>query len=294
MVSEEEKDLQEVRQLLGLEEKHPIRTDNQTSMTRRDMSVYKKNELIQNSRFSLTLMQQKTLSYLISMIKPNDAEDTIYHTTVKKFCEVAGIEMNKFYYQAVKDDIQALADASVWVRTPDGKDTLIRWLDIIKMEPNEGTIEIQFSKSISPYLFFMVEEGNYTKYSLMNILPMRSKYSPQIYELLKSYANRTELMLTIDELKQKLQIEEEYSRFVDFRRNIIDKAMDEINQYSDLLVKYALLKEGKKVIGIHFYIEKKGIYDSMITRLESKKKLNAPAKKIKRQDKEAVEEGDSK
>ena len=38
----------------------------------RDYQVVKANELIQKTRYSLTVQEQKTLAYVISMIKPTD------------------------------------------------------------------------------------------------------------------------------------------------------------------------------------------------------------------------------
>lgn len=45
-------------------------------MDSRQMFVVKANALIQKSRFSLSLQQQKIVLYLISKIQPNDEEFT--------------------------------------------------------------------------------------------------------------------------------------------------------------------------------------------------------------------------
>ena len=49
--------------------------------------VIKANDLIQKSRFSLTLQQQKIVLYLISQIHPNDTELLVYLVPVVKITQ---------------------------------------------------------------------------------------------------------------------------------------------------------------------------------------------------------------
>lgn len=50
---------------------------------------------------------------------------------------------------------------------------------------------------------------------------------------------------------------EVYKRYVDFRRYVLDVAMEEINKYTDLEVFYEPLKQGRKVTEIIFHIKKR-------------------------------------
>ena len=47
---------------------------------------------------------------------------------------------------------------------------------------------------------------------------------------------------------------EGYDRFPDFRRKILEPAVREINEYTDLKVNWEPTTKGRKVIGITFYI----------------------------------------
>ena len=54
----------------------------------RNRTVTKANELIQKSRFSLSLQQQKIMLYLISQISPYDEEFKLYTFSITEFCKV--------------------------------------------------------------------------------------------------------------------------------------------------------------------------------------------------------------
>ena len=70
-------------------------------------SVFKANELIQQSRFTLTTQQNKMLLFLISKIKDTDTGEEIYSFPIKEFCEVCNIEEdnNKNYINSTKKTV---------------------------------------------------------------------------------------------------------------------------------------------------------------------------------------------
>ena len=63
-----------------------------TISSQRDAMVVKSNDLIQRSRFHLTLQQQKIVLYLISHITPYDDEFKLYDFDIADFCKVCGID----------------------------------------------------------------------------------------------------------------------------------------------------------------------------------------------------------
>lgn len=89
---------------------------------------------------------------------------------------------------------------------------------------------------------------------------MKSQYSFRIYELMKSYAFARQKIFDLEDLKKKLMAET-YDRYFDFRRKVLDVAMEEINRYTDLEVSYEPLKHGRKVVEIMFFIKKRDSYE---------------------------------
>ena len=226
--------------------------------------VVKSNDLIQKARFQLSLQEQKIILYLISKIKPDDDDFVHQDFSIIDFCKVCGIDYdNGGNYKAVKDAIKALSDKSVWLMLESGAETLVRWVNKAWINKKSGIIKMRMDDDMKPYLLQL--QSRFTQYELFYTLAMRSQYSIRLYELLKSYEFKKKWTFDIDELKRLLSAEN-YARFPDFKRKVIDISMREINDLSDLNISYQVIKTGRKFGKIEFYISlKKDIDERMRT-----------------------------
>lgn len=236
--------------------------------------VVKSNKIIQKSRFSMTIQQQKVMLYLISKIRPQDDETRYYQITIRDFCKVCNIDYdNGQNYINVKKAIKDIADKSMWLTLPSGKEILLRWLNRVEIDKAGGVINVSFHEDMMPFLLDLQER--YTQYSLELVLPMKSKYGIRLYELLKSYSfMEKNITFTIDELKTRMDCDK-YKRFPDFRRYALEKAVEDINTYSDLAVSYVLRKsEGSRsYTKITFRIDEAEGIDNIARRLRRNKEL---------------------
>ena len=129
----------------------------------RNLYVVKANELIQKSRFDLSLQQQKIVLYLISKIKYTDEEFTEYEFSIQDFCSVCGIYAESGNnYADLKKNIKAIADKSVWVMLDNGTETLVRWIEKPYISKGNGTIKIKLDKDMKPFLLQLKKK--YTQY----------------------------------------------------------------------------------------------------------------------------------
>lgn len=224
--------------------------------TIRDYKVVKSNELIQKSRFQLSMQEQKIILYMISKIKPDDEDFIEQDFSIIEFCKVCGIETNSGKnYKNVKDAIKALADKSVWIMLDNGTETLIRWINKAWVNKKSGIIKIRLDDEMKPYLLQL--QNNFTSYELLYTLAMKSQYSIRLYEILRSQEyKRKAVIFDIDELKRLLSAEN-YKRFPDFKRYVLDIALREINNLSDLNVTYEIIKEGRRYAKLEFSIKLK-------------------------------------
>jgi len=249
----------------------------------RNYRVTKANSLIQKTRFSLTLQEQKILLYLITKIQPRDTEFTEYTFSIKEFCEICGID-NVGMYTSLKDTLKKLADRSFWAVIDDnGTESLLRWITTVRTNPRSGTVKIKLHEDMRPFLLNLKKQ--FTTYSLIYILGMKSQYSIRIYELLKSYEKLKGCEFDIDDLKRKLDCEH-YQRYPDFARKVLSIAKKEINACSDLNVNYEPIKEGRRYAKIAFSIEpKKGFEQSLETmkNIETAMKNKPKSKKVKKE-----------
>lgn len=225
---------------------------NQLSNSRNYL-VVKSNDLIQRTRFNLSTQEQKIILYLISKIKPEDTDFQYYTFDIKDLCRICGIEYNGKNYQNFKESIRTLRDKSFWVETEE-KIMLLSWLQEVEINKQETTVSLRLDDRLKPYLLSIGE--NFTKYQLEHTLLLKSKYSIRLYEFFICRAFRGYFEIGLDELKQALDITG-YEVYKDFRVNVIDKALQEINQFTDLNISFSPIRTNRTITGLHFTIEYK-------------------------------------
>lgn len=235
----------------------------------RNSMVAKDNRMIQNSRMSLGLLENKAVLYLISKIKPEDEHGKTYIFNCREFQALLNWNQEASY-QNVKIMLQNLGDISWWIESEikgRKKDVLVRWFNVVHMDPGNGDIEISFHEDMFPFLLDLKRQSEenkvyFTTFKLQNVILMKHRYSPRIYELLKSYqynnkkwtfengtGSEYDLQRRIADtvLNKKTRegipmIPKSWSNWAVFKRDVLDPAVEEINKYTDIKVAY----EGKK------------------------------------------------
>ena len=233
----------------------------------RSMKVYKADELLQKARFNLSLTEQRIILYSISKIKPTDNVFQEYVFELKHFYSLCGIN-GKESYNEIKKTLEELRKKTWWITMEDPHspgtecESLVNWFTVLRTNKSTGKVTVKFHDDMFPYLLElsrrMEEERHYfTAYEFRYVLPMKSTYSIRLYELLKSYQkNNQEWWFKLEKLKHILDCEN-YKRYADFRRYVLEPAVREINQYSDLNIGYEIEKDGKKIDIITFYMTEK-------------------------------------
>lgn len=230
----------------------------------REMSVVKRDDMIQHARFSLSIQEQRCVLYAISKIKPEDTAFTEYTFELKDFYALCGIEDQS--YTRLKQTLKGLSDKSWWAVIDDkGTESLLRWFSTLRTNKRSGRVTVKFHEDMMPYLLQLATQAReqgafYTQYGLKYVLPMRGQYSPRLYELLKSYQkNNREWFFDTDDLKRVLDCQS-YKNFNDFRKRVLDPAVEEINNFTDLNVAYDTEKSGRggKVSRVIFFMAGKG------------------------------------
>lgn len=221
----------------------------------RNMEVFKHNDMIQKARFSLSVQEQRTVLYAISKIQPEDTYLKEYVFDIKDFYNVIGWKNES--YTEFKNMIGKLSDKGWTITLPDGTDSRVRWFTTARSNKRTGKVTLEFHKDMMPYLIELAKQNVfYTSFNLKYVLPMSCQYAPRLYEILKSYGNNEEWFFEIDDLKRLLDCQN-YVRFPDFRRYVLEPAINEINKYTDLCVRYEDQREGRKVTRIYFYLSEK-------------------------------------
>ena len=249
----------------------------------RSTFVAKDNELIQTASFKLTTEEQKLLCYIISKIKPTDRPFQKYTISASDFAEVCGIDKRNVY-RDFKKMADSLNEKSRWVQIGDDV-TKFSVFNEPTYNEKQGSLSVYLNTRLHKYLINLVEKGgNYTQYELWNILSLKSKYSIRLYELFRSYSYQSKKNYDIDKLRGLLCVEN-YSKYSEFKRCVLDKSIAEINKYTDLNVSFKPETTGRehKVTAIIFYISKKEPNEKMSAYWHTVNRINAKNKQIKGQ-----------
>ena len=215
----------------------------------RNQIIVKDNELVRKARYNLTVNQQKLIAYIVSKIRPTDTELMKYEISIQDFCLVCGIDKT-YFYSEIKEIIDNLDNKAFWVETKE-KIFKFRWFSEVEIIKGSGKVNLLLNSNIKKYLLQLHE--NFTQYELYNILALKGKYSIRLYEWFKSYSFKKEEQVEIDKLKYILEAEN-YKDYKSFRRRVLEPAIKEINEYTDLEVSFDKILEGKKVKELIFYI----------------------------------------
>ena len=242
--------------------------------------VVKSNELIQKSRYEMTVQQQKLILYAISKIKKDDLPDQEYDLSIDEICSVCGLELDAggTYYKRIKDDLRKLT-TRIWITFPDRSEGTVSWLSDALIMPLTGTVTVKFHERMAPFLFEL--RNRYTQYQLAEVLVFKGKYSIRLYELIRSFLTQDELRdgkekeisFSVDELKELLSAEK-YEDFPEFNRSVIKKSVDEINKCSDVIrISYDVYKSGRKATKVVFVVNTPTLIQKFQAHEESRKRL---------------------
>lgn len=256
----------------------------QKTLADREQYVVKSNDLIRRTRYDLTTTQQRIVLYAISKIKPDDDINQRYEFNLHELCDACGIRIDDYggyYYKSLKDDIAKLTTRQ-WLTLPDGTMKTISWIGDAVIVPLSDTVYIKFNENLQPYLFDLKEK--YTQYRLQNVLVFRGKYSIRLYEILRSYTTQkalddeleAETDINVSDLRYLLAVDS-YPRWADFKRFVIEPAVNEINEKSEEIhVDYYPMKgNGKRSIErINFVITRAKLSQQVSAYIKRREKLD--------------------
>lgn len=221
--------------------------------------VKKSNTIIQKARYSFSLQQQKILCYLITNLSETDTSETEKKFDIKTFYDF--MEVDSKNYDRVRENLKALRDKSWFIMGKDGTETSVSFLTKVRTNKRNGTAIVYFDKDILPYLQNLREQ--YTTYKLYYIMTMKSQYSIRLYELFKSVLGKTNWYFSVSDLRKLFLCEKSYAHIGHFKTRVIEPAIREINEKTDILVDYEYETEGRKVVGLDCTITYKSTDDRL-------------------------------
>lgn len=134
-----------------------------------------------------------------------------------------------------------------------------RWLSQVEYVKGEGAIELIFSPAVINEITRIDGfKDRFTSYLLEQTASLNSVYSVRIYELLVQWLSARKATFELETFRGQIGLGvNEYKRMSDFKKRVLDLAVNEINEKTDLTVSYKNKTQGRKVVGFNFTIKQK-------------------------------------
>lgn len=227
--------------------------------------VVKDNALI-NASYSLSLVEQRLILLAIVATRQDDHEHAWdfwlgkpIKVTAQSYIETFGVS-RQTAYEVLKDACKTLFSRQFSYQEPRTKGTLLkttRWVSDIAYNNETATVEFTFAPAVLPLVTRL--EAHLTSYELQQIADLKSGYAVRLYELLISWRAKGKTpIIKLEELRNKLGVgEDEYLRMDNFKRIVLNPAIEQVSEHTDIKAVYEQHKKGRVIEGFSFAFKTK-------------------------------------
>lgn len=226
-----------------------------------DSIATQSNHLIEAS-YKMSVPAKRVMLLLLSKIHPGQRD-----VTGKIRIEAADYAMRSDVsltaaYRDLKKGADELQNVIITTRDHTNRTTEKRNVVVYqRYHDDEGWLEAAFSIWLTPYIHNLIKVG-YTTIEVNDALKFSSFHTIRLFELLMQFRRTGARFITIDMLKKILQLEKnQYPRFTDFRRFVIEKAIKEIEKKTTWKVDWEPIKTGRTITSLSLIFEKQSQED---------------------------------
>ena len=221
--------------------------------------VERSNELNQLNPKGLNLTEVRFLAIYQSKINARNPDTRTVVFPLVEFCRI--MEINQLTITHIKRIADDIICKPVHLPCDDGSNGFIAVPLFneceVKQDKSSGEwlVKIECHQKVLPYMFEM--KRNYFTYELWNALKLKSVNQIRMYEILKQYEKIGERIIILDDLKAMLGIrKEQYARFKDFKKYVIEVCQQALEQYTDIKYTFEPIRKGRKIHALKFTITK--------------------------------------
>lgn len=225
-----------------------------------DHWVEKSRPLLLMKEVPFELGELKILDTYIARINPNNPKATTVRFSKEEYEDLMGIE--RMRPERLEKYVKSIMSKNVTVpdKTARGGFRVYTLFDEAICEPDENGqwwIDLSCTRKAKK-LFFEIDGITYLKYQLKNVLPLTSKYSVLLYLYLLDNRFRASWEISVTDLREKVFrcFVECYKDYKYFKRDIIEKALKEVNEKTDIIFSYTPVKTGTRVSAIRWNLIK--------------------------------------
>lgn len=236
----------------------------------RENSKIKKGNLLVNASYWMTVREKKLMWWIIWGYQKHQSKKL----TVKlnDFHKWGSESKNNNEYEESWEAAKRLRARDIGIEKPD-EDRLgvCGFLSYVEHgKKRSGELDVEITSQIVPYIESYVKESKFgfTRYEMSVIGALRTFRGHRMYELSKSlnFGNRSKqgVRFSFDEVRARFGCltydkkgkvtRNEYPEWKRFKSKVLDPAIDEVEELTDLTVRYVLEKSGRSVVGLRVFV----------------------------------------
>ncbi len=240
--------------------------------------IYQPNR-VTNASYNYTLLQEKIFNCVMFYLQAHIKQ-------VMSGCEIYQLELFKernneditvyipisfigkpTQYTEIRNAAKELISVIVSMRNPQKKTVKFSGLFSSVEMPEAGKrssyLTITVHRDVAELLVYIEknERGapkNYTTFLFEVANNAKNKYTSRLYKYISSWKEKGGFYITIDELREWLQLDGIYTDYNDIKRRILMPVMEELKEKADVWFNCAVpefeKKDGKKIIGLNFKV----------------------------------------
>jgi plasmid replication initiation protein len=136
------------------------------------------------------------------------------------------------------------------------ENVMSRWVQRVSYVENEALVRIRFSDDVVPLITNL--EKHFTSYELEQVSSLTSAYAIRLYELLIAWRSTGKVsMLELRNCVQGLVYWIQNTTDGNFKRRVLEPAIQQINEHTDIKAEYEQHKRGRSIIGFSFSFKQK-------------------------------------
>lgn len=217
--------------------------------------VVMSNDLIRGKQ-RMGLNELKLFRLAIMQVVLNDSDFKTYRVKIQDLAKLLDID-SSYIYREIKKICKNLLKSVIEIGdgNPKHKWVIFQCVSRCTYDGN-GTLEIQLHDDLKPFLLKL--DKWYTQYVLGSTILMKSEYAIRVFELLlmelknRKIGNGITLSLSVDMIRKACDCENKLIKMSDFRRKVIDIAVNEINKKTHFYVSAEPYKDGRSIVGFNF------------------------------------------
>lgn len=121
----------------------------------------------------------------------------------------------------------------------------------------EAVVQLIFAPAIVPFITRL--EQCFTQYELQQISELSTGYAIRLYELLIAWRSTGKTpMIELQDFRQKMGVlHNKYTAMCDLKKRVLDPAVHQVNNFTDIVVKCEQHKKGRSITGFSFTFKQK-------------------------------------